>query len=255
MEIITLEQSKRLIELEGKIDKHLTSFVVVCDALAEINRDELYKLNHNTFSAYCSERWKLSTDYARRLISAAKTAENIRKSLKISTPRGVFPEPTNENQLRPLSKIEPEKVVEVWKEAVVIAGGDQPTAKQVQQAVEIIAPSTKKKRVIEDGWKPLSYTAGLSVAEKAELADHLHAENKEMEAVLKNAFADDKAAANLALQRQIASLEGRLADVQRQFSAADKSARYSGAIIEKLRKLLNCGTGKLVDAVTALLEK
>ena len=97
----------------------------------EIRERKLYRIEGEkvTFEAYCRDRWKMSIRYADKIMLAAETADNI----KNNTPTGVYP--TKERQVRPLTKLEPEQQPTAWKRAVEDRGRGQPTAKQVQEAV------------------------------------------------------------------------------------------------------------------------
>ena len=131
---ITLDESKRLIALETVITKGLNSFIDVGEALLEIRDSRLYRIEHDTFEAYCRDKWKMSASRARQLIGSSERANNV-KSVTMVTPE-------NERQTRPLTKLPAEKQPEAWAKAVDGAYGKQPTAKQVEAAVvELLAPS------------------------------------------------------------------------------------------------------------------
>lgn len=70
-------------------------------------RDErLYRATHDTFEAYCRERWSMSRFRAQQLISAAGVVENLFTTVNIK--------PTNEAQVRPLTTLSPENQRVVW---------------------------------------------------------------------------------------------------------------------------------------------
>jgi hypothetical protein len=125
-ELITFEESKRLVALERKIEQGMTTFVEVGQSLMEIRDSRLYRVEYKTFEAYCQEKWGMSRRQADRLIGGSEVAENLR-------PRGL--KTITEKQARPLTKLPAEKQPEVWAKAVEIADGEQPTARQVEQAV------------------------------------------------------------------------------------------------------------------------
>jgi hypothetical protein len=135
---ITIEESKRFIELEKIVGAGISGFVKVGGALMEISEKRLYRADHQTFEAYCREKWDLSRPSAYRLIGAAKVAGNL-------SPMGDTPAPTNERQTRPLTCLEPALQKQAWTAAVEAARGDQPTSREVETAVAKVAPSTKTK--------------------------------------------------------------------------------------------------------------
>ena len=134
---ITITESRRLVELERKIKSGLNTFVEVGEALLEIRDSRLYRIEHGTFEQYCREKWQMTDRHARNLIAAASVTASISKSGTIV--------PKTETQARPLTKLPAEKQPEAWEKAVEAAGGKQPTAKQVEAAVEVIAPAKKPK--------------------------------------------------------------------------------------------------------------
>lgn len=136
-EAITIQESARLIELEKKIASGLQTFIDVGEALAEIRDSKLYRIESGTFEDYCRDKWNMSKAFAFRQIAAAKVAQNL-------SPIGDTI-PKTESQARPLTKLPPEKQPEAWEKAVEKAGGEQPTAKQVQDAVvEVLEPEPIK---------------------------------------------------------------------------------------------------------------
>jgi hypothetical protein len=133
---ITIEESKRLILLEEQIKRGLDTFVEVGEALLEIRDSRLYRIEHETFEAYCREKWGMSRQNAHELIGAALVNENLS-----GTPDK--PKITAVSQARPMTKLEPEQQKEAWNKAVEMAGGEQPTAKIVEAAVlEVMEPTT-----------------------------------------------------------------------------------------------------------------
>lgn len=114
----------RLDLLEATISRGLETFIDVGNALAEIKETKLYQTSHETFEAYCQEKWKITRQHAGRLIAAAEVAENVTPGLQ---------SPTSEKQIRPLTALPPAKQKKVWKKAVKLHG--QPTAAQVKALV------------------------------------------------------------------------------------------------------------------------
>ncbi len=122
-----LDKRDRLGELEGVIERGLTTFVEVGNAIREIRDSRLYKESHDTFEKYCRERWGWSRSYAHRQVEAASTVELL--------PIGNTP--PNEAVARELSPLkgDPETMNRVWG-GVVEEHGETPAAKHVKKAVE-----------------------------------------------------------------------------------------------------------------------
>ena len=71
MDTINLTESSRLVQLESVIETGRSTFLEVGAALLEIRDRRLYRVEHNTFAAYCRERWWFGKSQAYRLIQAA----------------------------------------------------------------------------------------------------------------------------------------------------------------------------------------
>lgn len=128
MEDITSAESKDLIALETVIERGLETFVQVGEALAEIRDRKLYRIAHTTFADYCKVKWKMSDRRARQLMDASEVVTAISKSGTIV--------PKTESQARPLASLPPEQRAEAWSAAASAAPNGQPTAKDVEIAVE-----------------------------------------------------------------------------------------------------------------------
>lgn len=128
--VITIQESKRLTELEEVIERGIATFKEVGEALAEIRDSKLYRVEYKTFEDYCREEWQMARRTAYQFIDGSAVAENVRNCAQV--------EPKNESQARPLTKLEtPEQQREAWTAAVESSGG-KPTAKHVEAAVEEI---------------------------------------------------------------------------------------------------------------------
>src|SRR4051812_9540451 len=91
--------------------------------------DELYKAEHRTFEAYCSERWGFTRQRVYQFISAAGVVENVNNC------RHDLPEPTNESQVRELAKLPAAEQPKAWAAAVETAPDGVVTAKHVAAVV------------------------------------------------------------------------------------------------------------------------
>lgn len=131
---------RSLDECEAVIERGLATFVEVGDALAEVRDLRLYRNGHETFEAYCSERWGLKRQRAYELIDAAAIAERL--SSIDDTPM-----PANEGQARALRPVkdEPEKMAEAMKQAAAATNG-KPTASAIGEAVQDLMASTEQKK-------------------------------------------------------------------------------------------------------------
>ena len=138
-ELIVPEQ-ERLAELENTISKNFQAFYVVGCALAEINANRLYRQAHETFEEYCRERFEIARRTAYQYLRGAEVMDNVRSCAQIDQA------PANEAQVRPLTRLEPEKQVEAWEEAVKSAPDGHVTAKHVSKVVrQILGEKVREK--------------------------------------------------------------------------------------------------------------
>jgi len=122
--------NEALARQEEIIERGLTSFLEVGDALQKIRADRLYLLTHTSFSEYCEQRWGFSDSRARQLTMAARTVTTV-------TARGL-PAPTSERQARELARVPEPQREQVWREALDRTGG-QPTAEAVRDVAAATA--------------------------------------------------------------------------------------------------------------------
>lgn len=124
---LTTTERVRLEQYEKIIERGKETFIEVGSALMSIRESRLYRATHDTFEAYCRERWGWSKTHVNRQIQAAEIADHL-------TPTGV--KPGNERQARPLAGLEPEQRAEAWDEAVRIAPDGKVTEKHVRTVVD-----------------------------------------------------------------------------------------------------------------------
>jgi hypothetical protein len=110
---------------EETIARGLQTFTEVGQALARIKAQKLYRASHDSFEAYCKDRWGFARAHAYRLIDAAKVAENV-------SPIGDIPK---ESQARELARLPTAQQQDAWKEAIDQTDG-KPTAAVVREIVE-----------------------------------------------------------------------------------------------------------------------
>lgn len=130
MQLAAISTSRDLGELERVIENGRQTFMEVGLALARIRDARLHLGTHETFEAYCKERWGWGANYARKLMSASSIAVTLRDS-------GTMVPITSERQARELAKAGgPSEQADAWQEAVTRSGGEAPTAAIVREVVE-----------------------------------------------------------------------------------------------------------------------
>jgi hypothetical protein len=140
MEIAITKNKAELERLEGIIRRNQQSFYEIGMALREIRDKELYRdvLGYETYEAYVKARWDFSRRNAYYLMDASTVIENVNQGSQI-------PAPTNERQVRPLTKLPPEQQPEAWQQAVATAPDGKVTAAHVQRIVKGMMGEEKPK--------------------------------------------------------------------------------------------------------------
>ena len=137
-DLVTSAETADLRRYETVIERGSRAFIEVGQALLAIRDGKLYRASHDTFEAYCRERWDFNRNFANKTIRAAKTTAALGTTVPIL--------PAREHQVRPLTRLEPATAAAAWERAVENAGGEQPTQRQVEEAVaEIVPPPATPK--------------------------------------------------------------------------------------------------------------
>lgn len=134
-ELTEEEQCDRL-HLERKVER---AFFEAGKALTELRDRRLYRSTHKTFEEYCRERFGFSRRQPYHLIEAAVIFDNLVEKCE----RNVHILPTNEWQIRPLSKLDPDIQPEAWEQAVESANGKVPSHRIVKDVVQRIMERTQ----------------------------------------------------------------------------------------------------------------
>ena len=167
---LTIQETQTLKELEQVVKDGLYTYFEVGSALMKIRDLELYRATHSTFELYCRDTFQISRAHAYRLIDSYNVQSTIdkaqaldfieqAKSLQLETKneeekeeilndlrRSTLQKPQNESQIRPLTKLPPEKQAKAWMKAVKTAPEGKITAKHVQEVVNTMAGKALAKR-------------------------------------------------------------------------------------------------------------
>lgn len=131
-------ESDALQNAEKTIERGLSTFIDVGQALAEIRDQRLYRADYGTFEDYCADRWQMSRPRAYQLIDAAEVAESL------STKVDKSPE-LNERQARALKPVIKEHGVERAAEiAHELHQEGRLTASNIKQAASPVAEVTER---------------------------------------------------------------------------------------------------------------
>ncbi len=120
---------------EKDILNDMHAFIRVGKALTAIKNGKLYRETHDTFEAYCIEKFDMGRAHAYRLIAEARVVEDL-------SPIGDILLPANEAQVRELTKAPQEKRGEIMKLVATKLGNAQLTAKAIQETVEQVNGTT-----------------------------------------------------------------------------------------------------------------
>lgn len=128
LETLTENEAAELAKQEAVVKEYVHSYWTAVEALKVIHDRRLYRATHKTFRDYCLDRWGFDRAHGSRVINASAVYENL-KCLQ----GGDIPLPTTEAQVRPLTRLSPDKQEEVWREVVEKADGGAITMKLVEE--------------------------------------------------------------------------------------------------------------------------
>jgi hypothetical protein len=148
---------ERLAELEMVIETDMAAFLRVGAALAEIRDSELYLIDCLSFEEYVEKVWDMSRRRAYQLVDAHTVVRQLQHILPGSQDTVCTScshvTPTNEAQIRPLTKFKdrPEILADIWSRAVATTKG-KVTAKRVQDVIFAVTGEevTRKLRQIKE---------------------------------------------------------------------------------------------------------
>lgn len=121
--IITAAELHQLAEHEAVIERGIKTFYEVGVALSEIRNRRLYREDHDTFEAYCQQRWNISRPRAYELMQAAQVVSGMPDTL---------PAPTSARQASELARVPVAERTAVWQETLERTAG-KPTAAAIRE--------------------------------------------------------------------------------------------------------------------------
>jgi hypothetical protein len=134
---LTAAEQAELAECEAVVKRLWPSFLQVGEALLRIRDRRLYRGNHETFEAFCREKFRFSRPHASRLLNAASVVQALAQEerWKPLSPTGDMMLPDSERQVRALLTIESKDRPAAWLQAVELAGGGPVTAPLPKEAL------------------------------------------------------------------------------------------------------------------------
>jgi hypothetical protein len=130
------EQRSRLKELEGTIERTLSSFIECGMALREVRDQRLFRESYSSFDDYLAQRWSITRHHALRMIRAVTIAENLLAGPARSEGDAPLPSDLGEATLRPLSRLAPELQQSIWRLACRVS--EKPTGRVVSGIVRVV---------------------------------------------------------------------------------------------------------------------
>ncbi len=145
-------------EHEAVIERSLDTIFQVGSALRAIREQRLYRATHNTFEAYCGDRWSITKTHANRTIVAAAVARDL-------TPIGVTPKSLEHT--KPLARLQPDQRRAAWQLAEESVEGRGLTSSDLEHAAAVVAPKPPPKA--RDGKvDPVSHAKRVKARERRE---------------------------------------------------------------------------------------
>ena len=130
---------------EEKVDRGLQATAAVLEAgkaLKTLKDGDLWRDTHDSWEAYCRDRFKLTTRRALQLIEFAGMMAVYENTIGTSG----SDEPLSERSLRPLSGLDEATMAEALREASEESGGGSPTPKAIKKAASRRKPKRKKAK-------------------------------------------------------------------------------------------------------------
>ncbi|MBD2472199.1 hypothetical protein [Nostoc sp. FACHB-145] len=141
---LTDDEQRDRLHLERRVER---AFFEAGKALMELRDRKLYRSTHKTFEEYCRDRFGHNRRQSYLLMDAAVVFDNLAEKCD----RNDHILPTNEWQVRPLTKLDPDIQPEAWQKAVEAAKGKVPSHRIVKDAVQQIMEQTKVPNTYQIG--------------------------------------------------------------------------------------------------------
>lgn len=154
---LTAEEQQSLNKCEDILFKGLNTFFEVGKTLLMIRDARLYRAAYPTFEVYCHERWAIGRSYASRLIGAAERVRLL--------PACAAVRPTNEFQMRPFLKLEPESFPKAWEQAIARAKNGKITSEIIQTLVKEILPQPDRTAKANKRRRAFNMPKGCSIGQ------------------------------------------------------------------------------------------
>lgn len=144
--ILSKKEVDDLSFLEDRIEKALTlattASITISTSLKTIHDQRLYR-DYGSFDDYCRERWQKGRQWGYQLIEAARVLDNLSSDENVRNRVQMLP--SNESQIRPLTRLKPEQQPVAWTRAVESANSESVpvTTKHVERAVREVVSSSE----------------------------------------------------------------------------------------------------------------
>lgn len=233
-------ESSRLTELCGVVRAGLDTYMGVGFALLEIRDSRLYREKASTFEAFVQVEFKLSRAHAYRQIAAAETVQ-------ILSPMG-DKAPENERQVRAINRLPKSDRPRAWKAAVKDAAkaGGKVTAEIVKAAVDRIAGTNGNGKPPADDVEHFDLPTELA---------RLSKENDQLRGTIESLSTGKPEKEIAKLQDRLGRMDGRLAQEIKTREEAEKQAKYSSGLLQKIRAALRVTENKAILEAIADLKR
>ena len=147
VEELTKDEQRERHHLERRVER---AAFEGAEALRDLRDRRLFRSSHQTFELYCQDRFGFTRRRINYLISGSQVYDNLKmgtngsQNLRADDEEIEPPQilPTNERQVRPLTKLDPDQQREVWQQAVSVSGGKLPSGRIVKDIVQRIRERT-----------------------------------------------------------------------------------------------------------------
>lgn len=233
--VLSVVERSRLAECERVIERGITVFVEVGQALTEIRDGKLYRETHGTFEAYCRERWQISRPRAYEIMNQAMVSIELHEAAGLSDASDM-----SDVSTRDARAIKPHLALVTEEIRERVEAGEEPEA-AVQAVVKEHRERRREERQTKEDAAPEAPPeiepdeAGFDMVKEYEaLAEELERIN----GVLRSMEATDHGREITRLHEVIAGQSTRIATLTTQYNEAAKQATRQGKLLREIRAIL-----------------
>jgi hypothetical protein len=143
-------ERSQLAQSESIIQEGIQKFLLVGEQLLIIKQCQLFREGYGTFEEYMWQRWNIKKSAGYEWIAGYQLVDNIEKTSATADTSGYI---TSFTKL--LQKFDPNLQVELYNQAVALAGNDKLNTKHIKQAIKAYEETIIKRQVYGASYAPI----------------------------------------------------------------------------------------------------